>query len=1248
MNSTGFIAGSTRASFCACLILLFSGISAFAQAGRGSISGTVNDPGGALIPGAKVTLLNKATGVTQHTVTSSAGLYTFISLNPGEYQVTASQTGFTSVALEKVTVNVDQVTEVNIKLQVGTATETVTVTSTASLVEPSNSTVGSLIGSETIDRVPLLYRNVYDLVQLSAGVNAVNGSPNSSDSMESVQNISVGRPGVDVSADTINGAIVGSVYYMLDGSPIGVAENNAAAIIPAMNIPEDGIDEVRVETQNTPASYQSGGAGVVSLVSKSGTNRFHGDIFGVFRPNALSANEYFNKNFQLSSGLSNTPPSFHRYQEGAAIGGPIKKDKLFFFADYEDTQQNQYEGLKTYTVPTSLERAGDFSHMGFTIYDPTKPDLAGGTRQPFPGNKIPNPNPLGLLFLSKMPKCNYPNPATCDQATSDVSPNFAQPGLDPFNAHRFDIRVDWAKSERQRIFTRFSYDKLIFSTANVFPSGWDPDYAQNTTNGRNVLIADDLTLNSTTVLNLRYSFTRHYENQGNPTYSSTDITNLGSVNGATVGFPASLAAQQIIKQLPFIVFGDLTGSSGGNSAVGGTADYNNFRYASENSDANAALTKIHGKHEISFGFEWMKRYLNVGQPPAPAGAYEFDISATDQSNVSAVGGSDFASLLVGLAADPNGPNPEYNFYPNFTKDVFAAESNPYYAAFIEDTYHLTTSLTITAGLRWDIFGGRNERFNRQEYFDPSAVNTVSGNPYSGAEIYANGSNRSPFTTNLHDFGPRLAFAWQPITRFVVRGGAGFYYGPSTHNVGSASLNTDGFSSSTTWLGTCPTAAGNTTFSGSSLCSGAAAGASAPSTTGPYSLSNPFPVSPGTPGGIVPVLTSPPSGLANNLGITLNTVLHSQPTPTTYNFNFGLEYELPHEVVVSVGYVGSRGLFLPLGMSSGAVDLNDLDLATIAKYGSSLCINNDPACSTARNPVPNLPGAFQSAATVPLWFALQKYPQFGDGGYGDGNGVILHGYSGGDSEYSSLQTKVQKRLTSHFTTLATFTWAKLMTDDSNPPLSFVGSHNGGIQDWRNLSYEHSISPQDIKYQFSGQLSYDLPIGKGQRVNLNGVADKFAGGWTVNAIAYLGTGVPINVPSSGTSPSFFNQRADMICNPAKGAPHTTTVWFNDNCFVPPGGYANPNSLIPGNAPDYLDNVRTRGARDLDLSVYKTLKLTETKALRFDISGYNMTNTAQYGYPNVLNLANASQPGAQFGLITDTVNTPRQFQFGARFTF
>lgn len=1209
-----------------CVCLLFIGVvsTALGQAGRGSISGLVTDPNGALVPGAQVTLLNPATGVKQRTVTSGAGLYTFISLNPGVYQVTATQTGFKAITLDKVAVSVDQVTEVNINLQVGAATETVTVSGAAELVEPSNSTVGSLIPAEQIDRVPLLYRNVFDLIQLSAGVTPPNGSPNSSDSMQSVQNISIGRPGVDVSSATINGSIVGSVYYMLDGSPIGIAENNSAAIIPAMNIPEDGIEEVRVETQNTPASYQSGAAGVISLVSKTGTNKFHGDVFGVFRPNAFSANDYFNKQSQVSLGEKNTPPDFHRYQEGAAIGGPIVKNKLFFFGDYEDTQQNQFEGLKTYAVPTSLERTGDFSQMGFTIYDPTLPDNPDGTRQPFPGNKITNPNPIGLLYLSKMPKCNYPDPTTCDSAPGDVSPNFALPGLDPFKGHRFDVRLDWAKSEKQRIFTRFSYDKLIFSTANVFPSGWDPDYAQNATNGRNILVADDLTLNSSTVLNLRYSFTRHFEKQGGPpSYLSNNIT--------TEGFPSSLASQVVFKQLPFILFDDLGGG------VGGTADYNNFVYASENSDVNSTLTKVHGKHEISVGFEWMKRYLNVGQPPSPAGAYGFDVSATDQTVASVSGGSDFASLLIGMGSQP-GTETNGGGYPSFTKDIFAAESNPYYAFFVEDTYHASKGLTITAGLRWDIFAGRNERYNRQEYFNPNATNTFSGVSYTGAEIYVNGSNRSPYNANLHDFGPRLAFAWQPVEHLVLRGGAGFYYGPSTHNVASAAFNSDGFASNTTWESTCSNPDSNTVFNtGSAAC----AAGQADNFTGPYSLSNPF------PNGVVPVFTSAPPGLANNLGQTLNTVLRSQRTPTVYNFNFAVEYELPHQVVVTVGYVGSRGLFLPFS----SVDLNQLDLGTIAHYGASLCVYNNPACVTVPNQWANIQPATNQwfgSSTVPLYIALEKYPQFGNGGFA--NGVVVHGYPAGDSAYSSLQTKVQKRLTSHFTTLATFTWGKILTNDGNPPLGFVGTHNGTAQDWRNLRYERSVSPQDVKYQFTGEASYDLPVGKGRGVNLNGLANGALGGWTVNAIGYLSTGVPIASPSSGIGQGYFSQRSDLTCNPASGAPHTTTQWFSPNCFAIPGtengGTANP--LIPGTAPAYLDNVRTRGARDLDLSIYKTFFFGEARALRFDVSSYNITNTAQYAYPSVPSITGVQQQGLQFGKITQTINAPRQFQFGARFSF
>ena len=480
---------------------------------------------------------------------------------------------------------------------------------------------------------------------------------------------------------------------------------------------------------------------------------------------------------------------------------------------------------------------------------------------------------------------------------------------------------------------------------------------------------------------------------------------------------------------------------------------------------------------------------------------------------------------------------------------------------------------------------------------------------------------------------------------MVRGGAGFYYGPSTHMVAGAGQDSDGFSTSTLWNATCFNADGNTVYNGTSACVGAAPGSPAPSPTVPYSLSNPF------PNGVVQVLSNP-SGLANNLGNSLSTVLRSQRTPTTYNFNFGLEYEFPHSTVLSMGYVGSRGLFLPFG----GVDLNQLDLGTIQRYGYSLCVDtSNPACKMAPNKwaaiLPSTNGLF-GATTVPLWDAVQPYPQFGDGSYGAGNGVNVHGYPAGDSDYSSLQTKLQKRLTQHFTALASFTWGKLITDDGNPPLGFVGAHLGGAQDWKNLNFEHSVSPQDIKYQFSGEASYDLPVGKGRGLKLNGVGDAILGGWTANGILYLSSGIPIASPTVGANVSYFNQRPNLACDPGKGAAHKPgsfdssgnfipgSGWFNSTCFVAP---ASP--FVAGTAPAYLDHVRSMGADDVDLSIYKKFSLGEQRELRFDVSSYNVANRAQFGGPNVSSTATGYP---DFGWIQGTVNSPRQFQFGARFSF
>ncbi len=1189
-------ANSRSVSFCkelfpACILLAVS-LTAHAQAGRGSISGTIADPSGATIPGATVVARDTGKGTTQSTVSTAAGVYSFISVATGNYDVTVKHDGFETSVQKNVHVSVDQASSINITLRLGQVDQSVTVDASSSVLDTSNSTVGQLISAQTIDRVPLVSRDVYELVQLSAGVLPANGTPNAADTIGVFNQRSL----ADVSSYTVNGALQASSYYMIDGSPIGVAENNIAAIIPAFQIPEDGVEEFRVETQNTPVTYASGGGGVISLVTKSGTNAFHGDAFGYFRPSALAANDYFFK--QNNPGAAT--PDFHRYQEGGAISGPIIKDKLFFFGDYEATQQAALE-VGSSTVPTLAERSGDFSADPLTIYNPLVPDSGNVDptdgqvlRQPFANNMIPmeDLNPIAVSFANKFPLPNH-----ADDGNPQHTNNYKSSGLDPQHAQKFDVRLDYTINQKNRLFGRFSYGRLTFGNADLYGNGYDPYFYVNLTNTRNGIIGYDRTLSATSVLQFRASFTRHFEDQ-------TGATSQNNFDITSVGFPQALADQVDFRQFPVFTFGDT-------SPVGGTTNEDTFIFASENGDVSATLTKVSGKHEISAGFEFQKMFMNVGQPIAPAGSYVFDTTGTSSRAYNAVdgSGSDFASFLLGIGQAPDGEG------QNFTKDIFAAEASPYYAAFAQDNYHVTPKLTLNLGLRWEIFGGRTERHNRQEYFNPDLAYSLNGVSLTGGEVFASSGNRSPFTTNLTDFAPRASFSWQSAPHVVFHGGAGIYYGPSSEMVANASVNGDGFSSSTRWNATQNNADGNTVILNS--------------------LSNPFPA------GVVQPLGSS-LGPATNLGTGLSTVLHSPHTVTTYNFNFGVQVELPGSTLFSLAYVGSRGLHLPLG----TVDLNVLPLQTIAQYGDSLCVTGDAGCVM----VPNTLAAVQPAQspfygqnTVPQYFALQQYPQFSTG---YGSGVAVNGYAGADSEYSSLQTKVEKHMSRHISSIASFTWGKIMTDDSQPPFGFVGYQRGAPQDWRNLNLEHSVSAQDVKLQFNWQVSYDLPIGRGRVLNLEGpVANSLLGGWTINSIAYLSDGVPIASPV-GTGSPYFNQRVDLSCDPAAHALHTAAQWFNYTCFSQP---ASP--YLPGTAPAYLSSVRTDGAHQLDLSLYKNFALGKDRGIRLEVGSFNVTNTVQYGLPSVSwNPAVAQDPTvlAGFGQITSAANQPRQFQFGSKFTF
>ena len=1197
-------------------------------AGRGSLSGLVADSSGAAVPSASVTLTNVATGVALQGKTSSAGLYSFISLVPGSYRLEVSQSGFQTAVQNDITVAVDQSETINVTLELGAQTETVTVSAAEDITATTSSTTGQLISTDVIDRMPLAQRDVFQLALLSPGVIPQDGNTTSLDT---------GRD--QVSIFSINGAQQGTIYYLLDGSPLTIGENNQGVVIPALEPPEDAVQEFRMELNVTPASVQTGAAGVISLVSKSGTNSFHGDAFGWIRPNGLDANDYFNK-------LNGVPiPNFHRYQWGGSLGGPIKKDKFFFFGDYEGTQQATAAQTTT-TVPLQSpavgnELAGDFSyvqgnadanHPGITaatdpnvnnpttIYNPFDFENNGcGSNpapcpQPFaPGATVapPSPNIIAQKYLALNP---WPAPNVGVNGTGTGNRyhtnNYFAAGSNPETDQRFDVRLDDNVTSAQHLFGRFSLHREHDTSADLFDTSENKNdifYGNGTDfdHDFNAMLGYDYTLSSSAVLQLRASATRHFE-------FDQPQGQLG-FNMTTLGFPQSLLASSVLPAIPDMHFG----GSGSVRSVG-TSMFSVFKFAVTVYDFSSTLNKVVGRHNLSMGWEFTKQFMNVGQTLSPSGWYAFDNSATSNSAVNGAGsgnGDAFASWLLGVGGYGDQGQ-------NWTTDIFGANSNPYTAFFLQDDWHATNKLTINAGVRWDIFPGATERFNRMEYFDPTLQYTVGGVNLTGGEVFAKPGDRSPFLTNWHDFAPRFGLTYQILKNAVIRGGFGISYGPSVHMSSINQFNDDSFNAVSTWIPIVTDASGN------------------------YPVPN-NPITDPFPNGITEP-TKGSLGPATNLGNTVNFVPHSAPEMTTYNFNFGVQYQFPYQTVLSVAWVGSRGLHLTF--SNNVPDLNELSIETMAANQNTL-LNTVPFPYTNAITDPTAP--LYGVTQVPEWVMLQKYPQFSNGfpslnNPGGGGGVLDWGATWGDSIYHSMQMKLEKHLSHGFTSLASLTWSKLITDDDSGSLAFSGNNYATPQDWQDLKLERALSTQDIPFYFSWELSYDLPIGANRALDLHGWMDKAFGGWTVSTITAFSDGQPIATPN-GTGDPWFNQRPNIAGNCGTGAPKTVAEWFNYTCMTEP-----TNMFAAGTAGAILPGIRADGTHNLDASLTKHFKFSESKDLQITAAAYNFTNSVQFGYPNVFlapaNFGTPFDPGDQqgFGQITNQANSPRSMSFEARFTF
>ena len=1141
-----------------------------AQSGVGSIDGSITDPTAAMVSEASVELVSEATHAARKMVTAGSGHFTFTALSPGDYQLVVKRQGFRITTMNPITVEVDRTSSVTVTLEPGSVMEVVEVSAaTQPLLNTTDSSVGTLVDNKTLEAVPLNGRDPFLLIQLSASVVPVNGAINSTGEAN--------RPGLGVSAFRINGLPEGALTYMFDGSALSISGYGDSATSPALTPPLDSIQEFRMETSSTSASIRNSGAGVMSMASTAGGNALHGSAFFFDRPNAMDANDPFIKANQIESELPNKPPEFERRQWGGSAGGHIRKDKLFYFADYENTRAQGIE-TETTTLPTDAEKAGNFADVP-TIYNPYDVDNAG-RRRPFANNVIPaNLQSSVALSMQKL----YPEPNLPGSGPYH-SNNYFDASSFPDDTDKFDFRPDYHINDKQIFFARYSYMKAISGSADHYHNGADPLYYINHTVGQNALLAYNYATSQNSLIQLRYSFARHAESQ--PAKS-------GLPTLADLGFPAPLQAEQSVKALPDMLIAGVNGVGSRTSATG-------FQFIAMYHDASVLLEANHGRHDIKLGFEWRKDLENIGQPISPSGSYDFDTTATS-SQTFANDGYGYASYLMGMG------NP-FEGLTSFTQDLFLAMAAPYYASFGEDTYHITPRLTVVVGLRWEVFGGRTERHNRLEYFDPTASYSVDGVSMTGGEVFVQG-HKSPYTSRLRDFGPHLAINYGLSNSLIAHAGGGIFYGPSARGVGLPFTDSDSFIGKNTWNAVTYDQYGNTVMLNS--------------------LDDPF------PNGLVP-LSKGSQGLTTNLGHPLSTVERNQPDASAYNWEAGLQYQIGRSVSISADYVGSRGLHEAYGNGGLGPQLNQMSLEQIASYNTQLGTQvPNPFLSVITDPT----SPIYEKPTIPFWEAKSTYPQFTSGS--PGSGPTYESFGLLDSDYNALVLKAEKRFTSHWSTQAAFTWGKTMSDGSLGGDWYVLSSTGN-QDWRNLKLDYSVDAQDVARSFIVTSSYDLPFGRGRLIDTGARAFNSAmGGWSLNAVLAVSSGIPIPVNGSFPNQStYFNQRPDLTCDPGKDAPHSRVQWFLPNCYAVP---ASP--YLAGSSPRLLSSVRSDGTHNLDLSLFKNFPQGEKGNLQLRVEAFNFTNSVQLGLPNSTWNPNNL---ASFGQITSASSSPRQIQFGARYTF
>jgi hypothetical protein len=1077
----------------------------------------------------------------------------------------------------------------DISMQIGDVTQTVEVQATAPLLQTENANLSQVVNSRSVEELPVNGRNILNLAALVPGVvpqGTTDGNALTGKNVFAAGNYQIGGGIANQSA----------TYY--DGVPANAGVGNLTVMVPS----PDAISEFRVQTNSNSAEFGRYAGGVINVTSKSGTNEFHGSAYEFFRNKVLNANTFF------ANANGTGKPAFTQNQYGITGGGPVKKNKIFFFGAWEGYDSRQGATFLA-TVPLPAMNTGDFSGYKnasgavIPIYDPLTQcgqysNAACGTstvqRVPFSGNIIPASriNPVAAKIVA-FPMFSPPNqPGQPFTQNINYSKNAASGG----NNDQVNGRFDYTVTDKLRVFGRYSRwasSNTPFIPFNNGIYGGDPYSPESyvTTEG---VVGVTYLINATTVLDVRASYGR---------WNYLRIQPYTGINmNQTFGFPTYMD-----QQLPIIHGGPSTSvpsfSIGNYTALSGQPGYNNSLIYSIDDDyvLTPTVNKIIGRHTLKFGADLRDLQNNYYQAPG-GGTFTFDNLATSQNALSpGASGNGLASLLLGYGASGNA-----------LSFALPWQSLNYQGYFAQDTWQTTNKLTITVGVRWEIPGVYKERYNRAASFNPHELNpalngiTVNGQPVYGAADFINTSQHPESglkTEHFHLFAPRLGFAYRLNDKTVIRAGGGIYFLPANLQFNEGPYGNALNQFTNPWL---------STLNGE--------------VTPLYPISDPFPT------GFIPSLGNLPHSQAQALLVGAAPALQLATTPYPYNeqWNFTLQRQVWGGVAVEAAYAGSHGVHLPRGSwQADALPTQYLSM------GSAL-----------NNLVPNpFFGLVQTGAlsepTVKQGQFLLPFPEY--------TGVSESGGYLGNSTYHSLQVKVEKRYAQGGTVLAAYTFSKLIADVGSLTTwldSGVGLASNTPQDPNNLRVEKSLAGFDSRQRLTVAYAVDLPFGQGQRF-LNGgntVAQKLTSGWSVSGGSTFQEGFPLGLTATPNVTGFnLGLRPNVVpgCNKSVSgsAQSRLTDWFNVSCFTVPTAYTLGNESLTDPV------LRGPGIANYNFALFKKTAITERFKLEFRSEVFNLFNRVQFGLPNTT-VTTAANPTT--GYITTQINQPRLIQLALRLVY